>query len=137
MVAGMLEKMLFGTTGYNSIEVRSQSDSEPPIRTLGSTRRVENKTLIPNVKRIKEMMRRREVTRIKFVQTNKNLSDLLTKWKTFSQEFSDVFRRGILEQHSSRVEIRLIPRQTGDKLRIFKHGELEREEAQKDVTSIS
>ena len=85
-------------------------DSEPLIRTLGSTKRIENRSLIQNVKKLKELLRTKKVSRIKFIETTRNLSDILTKWKSFLQEFSVVFRRGILDQMPSRVEIRLIPR---------------------------
>ena len=82
------------------------------------------------------MMRMKEVFWIRFVQTNRNLSDILTKWKAFSQEFSDVFRRGLLDRESSRVEIRLIPIMTGDELRIFKHGVEEKADVYVDPFSI-
>ena len=83
------------------------------------------------------MIRLGKVPRIKFIRTNKNLSDLLTKFKTFNQEFSDVFRRGLLDQEVSRVEIRLVPREHGDELRIFSYGVEEKSEPEKDPWSIT
>ena len=75
--------------------------------------------------------------KIQFVETTRNLSDVLTKMKAFNLEFSDVFRRGLLVRESSRVEIRLVPRMTGDELRIFRHGVEEKQDVVKDPESIT
>ena len=138
MVSRMLELMLFGSTGRKLVEVRGNTDSEPLIRTLGSTKRISSKCVIPNVKRLKEMLRDKDVKIIRYLNTTRNLSDILTKMKSFSMEFSEVFRRGFLEREkNSRVEIRLIPRMTGDELRIFRHGVEEKAEMVKDPESIT
>ena len=71
MVSQMLERMLFGSFGKNLVEVRAMSDSEPLIRTLGSTKRTVSKAIIPNIRKIKEMLRLGRVTQIKFMKSNK------------------------------------------------------------------
>ena len=137
-VSRILEKMFFGSVGKLKIEVRAQSDSEPLIRTLGSTKRTTSSAVIPNVRRLKEMLRDKDVTLIRFLSTTRNLSDILTKLKSFNIEFSDVFRQGFWEREAScRVEIRLVPRMTGDELRIFRYGVEEKEERVKDPESIT
>ena len=136
MVSRILEKMFFGSVGKLKVEVRAQSDSEPLIRTLGSTKRTTSSAVIPNVRRLKEMLRLRQITRIKYIRSNKNLSDILTKFKCFNQEFSEIFWHERLVQEASAVEVRLVPRMTGDEIRIFKYGKEENEEA-KDPSSIT
>ena len=84
------------------------------------------------------MIRTKEVEKIRYLETTRNLSDLLTKLKTFNVEFSDVFRQGFWERtENSKVEIRLIPRMTGNELRIFRYGVEEEAEQKKDPESIT
>ena len=76
------------------------------------------------------------MTSIKYVRTNRNLSDILTKYKAFNQDFSDVFWHGYLDEESSPVEIRLVPIQTGDELRIFCHSQQEESQIIEDSQTI-
>ena len=121
MVSRNVEKMLYGDVKQR-IDVEVMTDSEPLLRSVGSTKRIENKVLIPTIETLKDHLRHGEVKAMTYVNTKDNLADIFTKWKQFNQEFSDVFRRGVFIKKKNFLEVKIVRRQTGDEIRVFENG---------------
>ena len=88
--ARMIETLLFGDhTGR--IPVKVFSDSKPLLETLGSTKRIENTDLIPEIRYLKDKLMNDEVECYAWLRSEENLADIFTKEMKENQEVRDLF----------------------------------------------
>ena len=86
----MVETLLFGDCA-GRIPVKVFSDSKPLLETLGSTKKIENTDLIPEIRYLKDKLMNEEVLCYALLRSKENLADIFTKEMKENQEVRDVF----------------------------------------------
>ena len=122
-MAERLEKMLYGDVKQR-IKVAINSDSEPMLESIKSTRRVANKSLCNTVERLKEALLEGSVDRYAYIGTKDNAADQLTKDMNESQDFVKIFTEGQFEKEGQRKVVRVVKREFADEIRLFEGGKL-------------
>ena len=86
----MVETLLFGDHA-GRIPVKVFSDSNPLLETLGSTKKIENTDLIPEIRYLKDKLMNGEVSCYAWLRSEENLADIFTKEMKENQEVRDLF----------------------------------------------
>ena len=86
----MVKTLLFGDHA-GQIPVKVFSDSKPLLETLGSTKRIENTDLIPEIRYLKDKWMNGEVESYAWLRSEENLADIFMKEMKESQEVRDLF----------------------------------------------
>ena len=86
----MVETLLFGDCA-GRIPVKVFSDSKPLLETLGSTKKIENTDLIPEIRYLKDKLMNEEVFCYAWLRSEENLADIFTKEMKENQEVRDAF----------------------------------------------
>ena len=73
-----------------------KTDSMGLYKALYSTKCVQDKRLRVDMARLRQMIERREITQVEWVESSKQLADCLTKKTASSQSLLNVLKRGIL-----------------------------------------
>ena len=87
------------------------------IRSLGSTKRVENLSLCNTVMAMKEYLIEEKILHYSYIASKDNVADLLTKPKVETQEFCNVFMNGVFRKGKKKVSVGLVKRQHGYEIR--------------------
>ena len=95
------------------------TDSIPLLKSIASTRRVENLNIVNIVEYLKENLLNREINSYSYVNTKDNVADLLTKYKTETQDFNEIFVNGNYTKGKKYIEVKLVKREQGDEIRLF------------------
>ena len=90
MNATFSSRMLFGDCA-GRIPVKVFSYSNPLLETLGSTKKIENTDLIPEIRYLKDKLMNEEVLCYAWLRSEENLADIFTKEMKENQEVRDVF----------------------------------------------
>ena len=98
------------------------SDSEPLLESIKSTRRVANKSLCNTVERLKEALLEGSVDRYAYIGTKDNAADQLTKDMNETQDFVNIFSHGKFEKEGQRKVVRVVKREYADEIRLFEGG---------------
>ena len=112
----LLERMFFGEV-EKRIKVEQYNDL---IRSVGSTKRIENLNLCNTIQAMKEYLLEEKGDSFSYIATKDNVADFLTKPKIETQEFASVFLHGIFEKGVKKVSVGLIKRQHGWEIRMKK-----------------
>ena len=115
--------MLYGDVKQR-IKVAINSDSEPLLESIKSTRRVANKSLCNTVERLKEALLEGSVDRYAYIGTKDNAADQLTKDMNESQDFVKIFTEGQFAKEGQRKVVRVVKREFADEIRLFEGGKL-------------
>ena len=78
-LARIIKQIYSGKKGRSQIEVTMKSDSKSLKDTLESTKQIDEKYLRPVVQNIKDMITRREIGRVDWVESAACHADILTK----------------------------------------------------------
>ena len=97
------------------------TDLEPLLQSIGSTKHVTNKLIIPVVEQLKDCLKYKEVDSFAYVDSRNNLAAILTKQKRHNQEFTNVFRRGHYAKKKSEVIVELVEREYGNEIRVVEN----------------
>ena len=115
--AKRIERMLFGDV-KNRIKVIVNTDSEPLIETIGSTKGIENRNLYHEVAGCKESILNGTVVSYGYISTKENPADKLTKNSQETKKFIDIFENGRY-LHKPRKYVKLVVRETAREIRTF------------------
>ena len=88
--ARTIETLLFGDH-KGRIPVKVFSDSKPLLETLGSTKKIENTDLIPDIRYLKDKLMNDEMESYAWLRSEENLADIFTKDMKENQEVRDLF----------------------------------------------
>ena len=78
----------------NDIQIECFTDNKSLHESLHSTKTLEEKRLILDEAIIKDMMDKKEINKIKWLETSKQLADPLTKATASSDKLRDVLQQG-------------------------------------------
>ena len=113
-----VEKLLFGDS-KTRIKTEVYTDSEPLIESLGTTKRVENTALCNTIEAMKESLMEKRVSKIQYINTKKNPSDILTKRMTETADFYNIFLHGRFVADTETKKVTVVKREHTDELRVI------------------
>ena len=97
--AGILISSLFSElldSESHPMNIICKTDSMGLYKALYSTKCVQDKRLRVDMARLRQMIERREITQVEWVESSKQLADCLTKKTASSQSLLNVLNKGIL-----------------------------------------
>ena len=115
--AGKL-RVLYGNV-RNQIKVEILTDSEPLLKSIASTERVENLNIVNVVELMKENLLAVSVSSYSYIETRDNIADLLTKYKAETQDFRDIFVNSKYNKDKKIIEVKVVKQEVGNEIRIF------------------